>query len=499
MLPEMIPTSSYLNRMADGTIKQVNPFTGTEVWTVPGRGNRPLGDQGPDAGRKISNPHSLDFCAFCPDNYLKTPPEKARLVKVGDDYQIVRNVPASELSTTMAEFRRVPNLFEIIGYDYWSRNYGYEMPSELARRKDRYLSDTLGWRHVFDTVTAKLKAAGRTDTEIEDISVETKLAIANSFFAGGHELIIGRRHYQDGAEHEHQLCSSGALTPDEHYQYIRFTIDGILDIYRQNRYARYVAVFQNWLKAAGASFDHLHKQLVAIDGRSTSIDRELNLVRAIPNIYNEAAVNYAGYKNLVFAENDHAIAFADFGHRFPSLAIYSKSEHSQPWNHTPDELQAMSNMIHACHAAMGPAIPCNEEWYYKPPDADVSMPWHVLIKWRISNPAGFEGGTKIYVNTIDPESLRDKMVPRLFDLKNQGRIVPMKIAFECPCVPNCLKYNPAVRGTDRKGNFPYFSDLKDTDAATETPPQTLAVTTTPEKTPTNSQGKTSAKTQDEKV
>jgi hypothetical protein len=43
MSPQIIPESNYLMRMADGTIKQVNPFTGTEVWTVPGRGNRPLG------------------------------------------------------------------------------------------------------------------------------------------------------------------------------------------------------------------------------------------------------------------------------------------------------------------------------------------------------------------------------------------------------------------------------------------------------------------------
>ncbi len=35
MLPQIIPESNYLMRMADGTIKQVNPFTGTEVWTVP--------------------------------------------------------------------------------------------------------------------------------------------------------------------------------------------------------------------------------------------------------------------------------------------------------------------------------------------------------------------------------------------------------------------------------------------------------------------------------
>ncbi|MER2601234.1 MAG: hypothetical protein ABTR27_02660, partial [Candidatus Competibacter phosphatis] len=30
MQPQLIPESNYLMRMADGTIKQVNPFTGTE-------------------------------------------------------------------------------------------------------------------------------------------------------------------------------------------------------------------------------------------------------------------------------------------------------------------------------------------------------------------------------------------------------------------------------------------------------------------------------------
>ena len=32
----------WLTRMRDGTVKQVNAFTGTQVWTVPGRGDRPL-------------------------------------------------------------------------------------------------------------------------------------------------------------------------------------------------------------------------------------------------------------------------------------------------------------------------------------------------------------------------------------------------------------------------------------------------------------------------
>ena len=61
-------------RLADGTVKQQNLLTGTEVWTVPGRGNRPLAapraDHDPiDTARSARNatsrrrPKSPDSCA----------------------------------------------------------------------------------------------------------------------------------------------------------------------------------------------------------------------------------------------------------------------------------------------------------------------------------------------------------------------------------------------------------------------------------------------------
>lgn len=454
----MVPESNFLVRMADGTIKQTNPFTGNEVWTVPGRGSRPLVHDIRNKGQRLNRTKLGIYCTFCPGNYLKTPPEKARLVRDGKRYITIRDLSPDELFDTVAEFRRVPNLFEIVSFDYWQKNFGHELPESVTVRKQSYLSTEAGRKHVFGILDQRMKLANMTEAVIRAVPEEDKLEMANAFFGGGHELIIANRHYIAGAEYESDLASSGSLTPEEHYQYMRFTIDAARDIYLNNRYARYVAIFQNWLSPAGASFDHLHKQLVAIDERGVQNDWEVRLARANPNMYNEFAVNYAGYRNLVFAENDYAIAFADFGHRFPTLAIYSKSERSQPWNHTPEELRGMSDIIHGCHAAMGSTIPCNEEWYYKPPDADVPMPWRVLIKWRVSNPAGFEGGTKIYVNTIDPESLRDKVVPRLFELKNAGKIAYMKIAFECDCEPNCLKYNPAVRQqTTEETVFPPLS------------------------------------------
>ena len=95
-------------------------------------------------------------------------------------------------------------------------------------------------------------------------------------------------------------------------------------------------------------------------------------------------------------------------------------------------------------------LPCNEEWHHKPPDGDVPMPWRVLIKWRLSTIAGFEGGTKIYLNTVDPQTLRDTVTGELVRLRERGSIADtIRIGPECACVPNSLRYNPAVRRTPR--------------------------------------------------
>ena len=159
------------------------------------------------------------------------------------------------------------------------------------------------------------------------------------------------------------------------------------------------------------------------------------------NLFNEVATNIASFKNLVVAENDHAIAFAGFGHRYPTIEVYSKSEVSNPWEQSPEEVRGMSDMMQAMHAATGVDVPCNEEWHYRPIDVDLPMPWRVMLKWRVSTLAGFEGATKIYLNTITPVMLRDRVVERLFALRNERRIAEsLKVAFEAPCRPNALRY-----------------------------------------------------------
>lgn len=69
------------------------------------------------------------------------------------------------------------------------------------------------------------------------------------------------------------------------------------------------------------------------------------------------------------------------------------------------------------------------------------MPWRVVLKWRISNPAGFEGGTKIYVNTIDPWELRRHAVAELGRLRPEGLVASgIRIGDECRPEDALLRY-----------------------------------------------------------
>lgn len=431
----------YYTIMPDGTVKQVNPFTGTEVWAVAGRKNKPITNEAAGEPQPLDHHTPEDYCSFCQARYMETAPEKARLIRnASGQWEHIAHCPPDRYFDTTAEFRRVGNMFEIVTLEYWRKNYAYKMTADQARWKEEYLANPAGLKHITDVVEYKLRRDGRTDEQLEKMSIAERLAAADAFFGGCHEMIIARRHYAEGARYGTDLYSSGEMTLEDHFQYFRFTIDAMRDVANANRYVRYISVFQNWLRAAGASFDHLHKQLVALDEWGSSIENQTKMIREDPNVYNQFGANFAAHHNLVFAENDFALALAGIGHRYPTIEIYSKSQTGRPYEHSQDEIRGVSNLVHAIHRAMGNRISCNEEWYYTPIDAVYKMPWHVLIKWRVTVPAGFEGGTGIFINPMTPIEVRDMMVPRLYKLRDEGTIDRIRIAEECRVDPNPLKY-----------------------------------------------------------
>ncbi len=437
--------SIYYHTMPDGTIKQVNPFTGTEVWSVPDRGRKPLDNEQDQRFGKLQHRDPEDYCSFCPTRYREIPPEKARLVHDGDTYKLVTGLTTSQYESESYLFRRVPNLFEIVSLNYWRKNYDYKLSEKQLRQKDRFIQDPSSIDHIVALFQYKLRLQGIPEDDIARIDTNAFINDADAFFGGGHEMIIARRHYKENAKTEEDLCSSGDLSVEEHEQYFRLTIDAMADITENNKYVRYISVFQNWMKAAGASFDHLHKQIVAIDEWGASIERQISMVKQDKNIFNVFGPNFAALNNLIFAENDFAVACVGIGHRHPTIEIYSKSVHARPDEHDLDEVRGMSDLVHACHAALGNTVSSNEEWYYTPFDCIYNMPWHIFIKLRINVQAGFEGGTHIFINPLAPIELRDRVVPDLYDLRHKGRISSdIRIAEECRIHPNILQYYKAA-------------------------------------------------------
>ncbi|MGA8048328.1 MAG: DUF4921 family protein [Dermatophilaceae bacterium] len=430
----MLPEAAHpIRRMADGTVKQTSPFSGTTVWTIPGRANRPLTRTGPEPQR-IDPGASGAYCPFCELRYLETPPERMRSVAGEWTYAL----PASEVVAAPADVRVIPNLFQILAYSYWHENYGYEVPAAGVRHLEAYLADPLGRDHVRAIARTHALAGGMPEEEWDRLGEDEQLDRGRSFFGSCHDLVVPRGHFADDAVLTTDLAGSGALTPDEHAEYTRVTLDAAAALYTGNVYAAHVAIFQNWLRPAGASFDHLHKQLVAIDEIGVSMREEIRRVRRNPWLYNDFGVAYPRAEGLVVAENEHAIAIAGYGHRYPSLEVYSRSAAPSPWQMSPAEVRGWSDLLHACHVVAGPQVPCNEEWHYRPPGVEVSMPLRVVVKWRISTLAGFEGGTKIHVNTIDPWSMRDRAVTALQQARAEGRVADMALGDDCPAEP--LRY-----------------------------------------------------------
>ena len=410
-----------LLRLPDGTVKQVNPLSGTQVWTVPGRADRPL--PAPTGADEAIDPAEHGrHCAFCERRRLDVTPEKARLVRDARGWHTLTGLTAEELDDTVAEFRLVPNLFEIVSVDYWRLNHDLDL-SPLAKTRHAHYASTPGGRaHLAHLRQLRSGASDPAyavgSPEAEELASQRE----RGFFGGFHDVVVARRHFVDGAERADQLASSGTLTAEEHRHYIDFTVGAVEWMFEMNPLIRNVAAFQNWLRPAGASFDHLHKQVVGIDALGQRREEEIARLAQDPDLFQHAILDPVGEHRLWVAETDSAVAFIGIGHLFPSIEVWARHADATPWELTPVELDGWADLLHAMHVATGPEVPTNEEWHYRPPEVAGRIPLRAVLKWRVNTLAGFEGGTKIHINTIDPWTLRDRVRKSLVAGMESGQV-----------------------------------------------------------------------------
>jgi UDPglucose--hexose-1-phosphate uridylyltransferase len=178
-------------------------------------------------------------------------------------------------------------------------------------------------------------------------------------------------------------------------------------------YVRYVSIFRNHGKVAGASLSHAHSQIIAMPFVPTVVDAEIRASASFWSQHEKCAfcdliAREANSQRLV-QENEHFVVLAPYASVNPlEFWIIPKRHDSDPMSLAPAEkeafaktlkttLKALKDLVNDPPYNFGIHLSLNREskdFYH----------WHLEVYPRLAIWAGFEKSTGVYINTIPPET-----------------------------------------------------------------------------------------------
>ncbi len=178
---------------------------------------------------------------------------------------------------------------------------------------------------------------------------------------------------------------------------------------RKDERIKYVTVFKNQGKEAGASIDHSHTQLIA-----------LSIVPPLVNAEAKASNRYLKEKGscpfcdiwrcekksgrLIF-EDEYTISFTPFASRFPFEVWIMPKRHVRSLSELKyEEKQSFADMLKRILSRLYTGLnnPPYNFWFHQSPD-DCNLHFHLELAPRLAKFAGLELGSEIVINTVSPE------------------------------------------------------------------------------------------------
>jgi len=359
----------------------------------------------------VDNQNKEMYCSFCLGRIKEATPEKSRTVR---ESGLVRTYCYPHINTIHNNnvlFRRQGNLFEILSFKFWQEKYGIKATEKELNELHKAFSLPQEQEIIEDLLRIKLM---RMQQDSELLNITQKLEAAQAFYSGYHELLTSGYHFLPKATNTSELFSSGSMSWQDHRVSYEILQDIIQDMISRNPFIQFISIFQNWLSSAGASFEHWHKQILALDFWGKPLEREAISTSNDIDLYKRFALGVAQEINLFIAENDHALAYIEVGAKTGYITICSKSQNLRPHEHTKEECHAMSDLVHAMIHCLGNFTPYNEEWLYTPFNStSFRTPWRIMINIRSTSQAGLENMTQTCVNPISPIELAHAMRIRL--------------------------------------------------------------------------------------
>ena len=223
---------------------------------------------------------------------------------------------------------------------------------------------------------------------------------------GFHEVVITRDHTRTFAQ----------FTEEETDEVLHVLRD------RYNAIAKddcgdYISMFHNWGKTAGGSVTHNHLQIISTPVIPPEV---FGSVQGADQYFQQNGKSVHGAlidwevtedKRILF-ENDLFIAFCPYVSKTPyEVRIFPKKQSPFFQESTDDDLRACAPVLNRVMSSIHTVLDDPDLNFYihtAPVQKDPTVSydyyhWHLEIVPRVSVVAGFELGTAVYINVVDPD------------------------------------------------------------------------------------------------
>ena len=186
-----------------------------------------------------------------------------------------------------------------------------------------------------------------------------------------------------------------------------------LDLRKDKRF-KYILIFRNNGKVAGASLEHPHSQLIATPMVPIEVVTELQGAERYYQfrdrcIWCDMVQQEINQGTRVVNATEHYVAFEPFASKFPfETWLLPKTHQANFAAMTRDRMVEFAGLLQDSLARISRCLsspPYNFALHTAPCDSEDSdiFHWHMVIMPRLTIAAGFEMGTGIYINVTSPE------------------------------------------------------------------------------------------------
>ncbi len=177
---------------------------------------------------------------------------------------------------------------------------------------------------------------------------------------------------------------------------------------------KYVMIFKNHGRNAGASLQHPHSQIIAMPMAPLRVQQEIDgaadyLTERGTCVFCDIVREETAFKKRIVAGNADFLAVAPYASRFSFETWILPRSHSSHFEDMPETLapalaEVLKTALGKLSASLGD-LSYNLIVHTMPvqdPAAE-HYHWHIEIMPKLSHVAGFEWGTGFYINAVSPE------------------------------------------------------------------------------------------------